>query len=89
MVGDCCYGILDENVDHYLHHYSKTQHIQKSQAYMTIQIGVVMDPIGSIKIAKDSTFAMLLEAQSREWRIQYMELNDLFLSDGKPYARMR
>ena len=56
---------------------------------MTIQIGVVMDPIGSIKIAKDSTFAMLLEAQNREWRIQYMELNDLFLSDGKPYARMR
>ena len=56
---------------------------------MTIQIGVVMDPIGSIKIAKDSTFAMLLEAQSREWRIQYMEINDLFLSDGKPYARMR
>ena len=56
---------------------------------MTIQIGVVMDPIGSIKIAKDSTFAMLLEAQNREWRIQYIELNDLFLSDGKPYARMR
>lgn len=56
---------------------------------MTIQLGVVMDPIGSIKIAKDSTFAMLLEAQARDWRIQYMELNDLFLNNGKPYARMR
>ena len=28
---------------------------------MAIQLGVVMDPIGSIKIVKDSTFAMLLE----------------------------
>lgn len=28
---------------------------------------VVMDPIESIKIAKDSTFAMLLEAQQRHY----------------------
>ena len=33
---------------------------------MTLSLGVVMDPIGSIKIHKDSTFAMLLEAQRRE-----------------------
>ena len=56
---------------------------------MTIQLGVVMDPIGSIKISKDSTFAMLLEAQARQWCIQYMELNDLYLLDEKPFARMR
>lgn len=55
---------------------------------MTIQLGVVMDPIGSIKISKDSTFAMLLEAQARRWCIQYMELNDLFLLDDTPFARM-
>ncbi len=54
-----------------------------------IQLGVVMDPIGSIKISKDSTFAMLLEAQARRWCIQYMEMNDLFMLDEKPYARMR
>jgi len=48
-----------------------------------------MDPIASIKIHKDSTFAMLLEAQARAWTIHYMEQGDLFLKDGVCYARMR
>jgi len=48
-----------------------------------------MDPIGSIKIAKDSTFAMLLAADRRQWRIRYMELSDLFLRDDRSWARMR
>ncbi|MEJ2386726.1 MAG: glutathione synthase [Chromatiaceae bacterium] len=56
---------------------------------MQIEIGVVMDPIGSIKIAKDTTFAMLLAAQRRGWPIWYMELADLFLSDGRSWGRMR
>lgn len=56
---------------------------------MMIRLGVVMDPIGTIKIVKDSTFAMLLEAQARGWDIHYMEMNDLRLRDGKPYARTR
>ena len=33
---------------------------------------VVMDPIAAIKIAKDSTFAMLLEAQRRGHRLHYV-----------------
>ena len=53
------------------------------------EIGVVMDPIRSIKIAKDSTFAMLLAAGRRHWCIQYMELSDLFLRDDRAWARMR
>jgi len=53
------------------------------------EIGVVMDPIGSIKIAKDSTFAMLLAAGRRHWCIQYMELSDLFLRNDRTWARMR
>lgn len=56
---------------------------------MQIQLGVVMDPIRSIKIAKDSTFAMLLEAQERGWAVWYMELDDMFLTDGRPRARMQ
>jgi glutathione synthase len=56
---------------------------------MQIEIGVVMDPIGSIKIAKDTTFAMLLAAQRRSWPIWYMELADLFLTDGRSWGRMR
>ena len=36
------------------------------------RLAVVMDPIGSIKIVKDSTFAMLLEAQRRGWALHYV-----------------
>ena len=56
---------------------------------MAIRLGVVMDPIESIKVSKDSTFAMLLEAQSRGWPLHYMELSDLFLRDGQAFARHR
>jgi glutathione synthase len=54
-----------------------------------IKLGVVMDPIGSIKAYKDSTLAMLLEAQVRSWPIRYMEQGDLFLRDGQACARQR
>jgi glutathione synthase len=56
---------------------------------MQVDIGVVMDPIGSVKIAKDSTFAMMLAARRRGWRVWYMELGDLFLRDGRAWGRMR
>ena len=54
-----------------------------------MKLGVIMDPITGIKIHKDSTFAMLLAAQKRNWDILYMELPDLYLRDDRPYARMR
>ena len=56
---------------------------------MSIALGVVMDPIADIKVHKDSTFAMLLEAQRRGWPLWYMEQADLRLLDGVPSARMR
>lgn len=56
---------------------------------MTIKLGMVMDPISKINIKKDTSFAMLLEAQARGWELHYMELDDLFLSNGKAYARTR
>jgi glutathione synthase len=56
---------------------------------MEFEIGVIMDPIGSIKIAKDSTFAMMLAAQRRGWHVWYMELSDLFVKDARPWGRMR
>lgn len=55
---------------------------------MAIKLGVVMDPIGSITTYKDTTLAMLLEAQSRGWEIHYMEQGDLFQRDGESFARM-
>jgi len=53
-----------------------------------IRLGVVMDPIGSIKIHKDSTFAMLLAAQARGWQLHYMEMGDLSMRDGQAWARV-
>ena len=32
---------------------------------MTLSVAVLMDPISTIKVAKDTSFAMLLEAQRR------------------------
>ena len=56
---------------------------------MTVRLGVVMDPIGSIHVKKDSTYAMLLEAQRRGWEIRYMEQADLYVRDGRAMAGMR
>ena len=47
-----------------------------------------MDPIEQIKINKDSSFAMLLEAQSRGYHIYYMEMQDLYLKNGRAHATM-
>ncbi len=54
-----------------------------------IKLAVVMDPIGAINPKKDSTLAMLLEAQARGWELHYMEQADLFLRDGDTRARTR
>jgi glutathione synthase len=50
---------------------------------MTLAIGVLMDAIGAIKIKKDSTFAMLLEAQRRGHRLVYLTQGDLAVRDGR------
>ena len=41
-----------------------------------------MDPIATIKPAKDTSFAMLLEASSRGYPITYFEQDDLWLERG-------
>ncbi|TZF85496.1 glutathione synthase [Cognatilysobacter lacus] len=53
---------------------------------MPLDIVVVMDPISSIKIAKDSTFAMLLEAQRRGHRLLYVVPGGLSVRDGRASA---
>ena len=45
-------------------------------------LGVVMDPIGSIKPYKDTTLALMLAAQKRGWALRYFEMPDLWLRDG-------
>ena len=56
---------------------------------MTIKLGIVMDPIADINIKKDSSFAMLLEAQSRGYELFYLEMNDLYLRDGRAFGRCK
>ena len=56
---------------------------------MTVKLGVVMDPIETIAAKKDTTLAMLLAAQARGWRIQYMRQPDLYLGGGGCRARAR
>ncbi|APP81524.1 MULTISPECIES: glutathione synthase [Xanthomonas] len=55
---------------------------------MSLDVVVVMDPIASIKIAKDTTFAMLLEAQRRGHRLQYVRPGGLSLRDGRAVAQV-
>jgi len=56
-------------------------------AAIPLKIGIVMDPIGSIVPKKDSSFAMLLEAQRRSAEIHYFEQRDLRMLAGKAIGR--
>lgn len=51
-----------------------------------LDVIVVMDPIAQIKIAKDTTFAMLLEAQRRGHRLHYVRPGGLALRGGEAVA---
>ena len=55
-------------------------------ARMPLDVVVVMDPVGSIKPAKDSTFAMLLEAQRRGHRLHYVLPGSLAVDAGRAQA---
>ena len=48
-----------------------------------MKLGVIMDPIGSITPYKDSSLAMLLEAERRTAEIHYFEQKDVRLLSGK------
>jgi glutathione synthase len=56
---------------------------------MTIKLGVVMDPIATITIKKDTTFAMLLAAQARGWQLHYFEQADLYALGNQSFGRTR
>ncbi len=59
------------------------------ETVQALSTGVVMDPISGIKTYKDSTFAMLLEAQQRGHALYYMQPEDLFAKDGRVFAHMQ
>ena len=51
-----------------------------------MKIGVVMDPIESINFKKDSTLAMMLEAQSRKHQLFYMTPDSLYINEKGAFA---
>ena len=51
-----------------------------------LDVVVVMDPIEAIKTAKDSTFAMLLEAQRRGHRLHYVRPGGLGVRETRAMA---
>ncbi|MEO8002997.1 MAG: glutathione synthase [Arenimonas sp.] len=55
---------------------------------MSIACAVVMDPINAINTTKDSTFAMLLEAQRRGYALYYIKPYSLSVRTGKAWAQM-
>jgi glutathione synthase len=54
-----------------------------------IRLGIIMDPIESITPKKDSSFAMLLEAQLRGFELHYLQQSDLKLIAGEAIGRSR
>lgn len=62
---------------------------RKKTVLPTRTLGVVMDPINKINVAKDTTLALLLAAQDQNYTLYYMEMSDLYLDDGKAMARTR
>src|SRR5262245_3698079 len=49
----------------------------------------VMDPLASIDIQADTTFALMLEAQARGHRVLYADPSDLAVAEGRVVARVR
>lgn len=56
---------------------------------MGIRLGVVMDPLTSINIKKDSSFAMMLAAQKAGWEIHTIYQGDLYTKNEKAMAFSR
>ena len=56
---------------------------------MTLKVAFQMDPMESIDIAGDSSFALALEAQERGHKLFHYEPKNLSLSQLKPVAKLR
>ena len=49
---------------------------------MSLNIGIIMDPIESIKPYKDSSLAMLIAAQNKNWNLFYIKQDGLYLEEN-------
>ena len=56
---------------------------------MTLRVAVQMDPLESIKIAGDSSFALMLSAQARGHKLWHYDVRTLAWEDGRITAWAR
>jgi glutathione synthase len=56
---------------------------------MSLRVAVQMDPLESINIAGDSSFALMLSAQARGHRLWHYDVRSLAWEDGRITARAR
>ena len=54
-----------------------------------MKLGVIMGPIDAIKIAKDTTFELMLTGQRMGWEINYIDPNEMYAEPGEVYARSK
>ena len=56
---------------------------------MSLRVAVQMDPLESIAIAGDSTFALMIEAQARGHSLFYYGAGELTYDEGELFAQAR
>ncbi|VAV92157.1 Glutathione synthetase [hydrothermal vent metagenome] len=56
---------------------------------MSLKVALQMDPIESVDINGDSTFALGLEAENRGYKLYHYDVDDLSLQDGRVTAHAR
>lgn len=54
-----------------------------------MKVGIIMDPIETVKTYKDTSFRLALEAQTRGDELLYLEMKDLFIDGGNPMGFVR
>lgn len=59
-----------------------------STSTLKYSVAIVMDPIQSLNIKKDTTIAMIREAQARGLTLYYCQPRDLFVREGVVYAEL-
>lgn len=55
----------------------------------SINLAVVLDPVETLKPKKDTSLALIAEAERRGWNIYYIELKDLSVINGTARASVR
>ena len=62
--------------------------MEVAERSMTIQLGVVMDPIESLAVYKDTTVGIMHAAQERGCELRYIQPPDMYSLQGRTHAVM-